>query len=110
MTIHETSPPAPALDAFVAALIDWGATASQIVGHMDAVARANPTDTDASPVDIFRVLVTDTIATPLDGREDEIERAAALIALVDAEVSENIFLVPLDVPHEQPRQRRRPRR
>ncbi len=106
MTTHETPRPACALDLFVAALIDWGATASQIVGHMDAVARAEPHATDRSPVDIFRELVTDTIESPLDGREADLERAAALIALVDAEVTENIFLVPLDLP----RPKRRPRR
>ena len=110
MTTYQTPPPASALDEFVAALIDWGATASQIVGHMDAVARARPAESERSPVDIFRELVTDTIGLPLEGRDDDLQRAAALIALADREVGENILMVPLDAPREHPRARRRPRR
>ena len=67
-------------------------------------------ESERSPVDIFRELVTDTIGLPLDGRDDDLQRAAALIALADREVGENIFMVPLDAPREHPRARRRPRR
>jgi hypothetical protein len=94
-----TSPPEIAretpLDRLVAALVDWGATASQIVSHMELSRSVHATKSSRETVTVFRELLTETLAPTLADRPDELERAADLVARVDARIRDEIYLVAL---------------
>jgi hypothetical protein len=97
-----------ALDRLVAALVDWGATASQIVSHMELSERSGASTASRSVVEVFSGLMTETLAPVLAGREDELERAAALIEKVDRTVGEELFMVPIAPPRPRLRATRQP--
>ncbi len=100
--------PGPGLDRLVAALVDWGATASQIVSHMELSQRAGSSTASRSVVQVFSGLLAETLAPVLAGQEDELERAAAVIEKVDRTVGEELLMVPIAPPRPRVRTRRRP--
>ncbi len=64
MSITEEAGPDPALDRLVQALVLWGATASQIVAHMEHTKRSGASRSQASTVEAFATLVGE-IARPV---------------------------------------------
>jgi hypothetical protein len=100
--------PDPDLDRLVAALVDWGATASQLVSHMELSERSGASTASRSVVEVFSSLLTQTLGPKLAGREKEIGRAAALIEEVDRTVAEELFVVPLAPAPRRRGNRRRP--
>jgi hypothetical protein len=95
---HMTTPPIEShLEGLVAALVDWGATASQIVSHMEHVRASGASSASASTVDVFRGLLALILAPPLaDHAHDELEKAAALLEQVNGAVLAELLLVPLE--------------
>jgi hypothetical protein len=87
---------APALDAFVDAVLTSGGQLAQIIDHMGRAAAVAPAG--AEPVDaVLRRLIAGTLA-PLADRHDEATIASAAAVLEEAidAVNGEIFLVPLD--------------
>jgi hypothetical protein len=99
--------PSP-LERLVAALVDWGGTASQIVAHMELSKRSGASTAGRSVVAVFSGLLAETLGPVLAGRESELEKAAELIAKVDQTVRDEIYMVPLTPPRPRGRARRRP--
>jgi hypothetical protein len=92
------------VERLVAALVDWGATASQIVSHMELYQRAGASTTSRSTVETFRLLLTETLAPVLADRDDRLlDHAASLVATIDDTVRDEIVLVP---PPRRPRRSR----
>jgi hypothetical protein len=61
---HEITRETP-LDRLVAALVDWGATASQIVSHMELSRSVHAKKSSRETVTVFRELLTKTLAPAL---------------------------------------------
>ena len=80
------------MDRLVAALVDWGGTASQIVSHMEHTKRSGASTASRSVVEVFSGLLAQTIAPELAGRDDEVRRAAAMLEQVDRIVREEIYM------------------
>ena len=95
---HMRTPPTdPRLESLVAALVDWGATASQIVSHMEHVRASGAATASASTVDVFRGLLALILAPPLaDHTGDELEQAAALLEQINGAVLAEVLLVPVE--------------
>lgn len=107
MTASEEALPAAELDRLVAALVSWGATASQIVTHMEHTRRSSGACAHTSTVDAFVTLVCELTGPIVANRGLPLEQAAETIEVIDEEVREQVLLV------ASPRsraQRRRPRR
>ena len=83
------------VNRFVAALIMWGATASQIVSHMEASGSSGRSTATASTVEIFHRLVLSVLDPDMDGRHDHafLARAGTLVEAVVRAVGEEILLV-----------------
>ena len=109
MSINEQSAPDPALDRLVQALVMWGATASQIVAHMEHAKRSGASRSQASTVEAFTSLVGEIARPAVTGRGIPLEQAAMAIELIDEEVSAEVLLVDLPAARPRPRHRRRPR-
>jgi hypothetical protein len=101
-TVHDP------VERLVAALVDWGATASQIVSHMELSKRSGASTASRSVVEVFSGLLEETLAPRLGGRDAELDRAARLIDQVNQIVGEEIFMVPLAAPRPLGQRRRRP--
>ena len=93
---HDASQETP-LDRLVAALVLWGATASQIVSHMELSQRSGASTSSQRTVEVFSTLMAETLRPRLEGRAAALDEAAALIEEVDATIAEEILLVPLPV-------------
>lgn len=85
----------PPLERLVTALVDWRAAASQIVSHMERIARAGASKSSRSTVDVFSGLLVETIGPRLENGPEELEQAAVLIESIDEIVREEIDMVPL---------------
>jgi hypothetical protein len=107
-SIPNTRPKSP-LDRLVAALVDWGATASQIVSHMELWRNVHAKESSRATVEVFRELLADTLAPALAASGGELDRAAELIAQVDKTIRDEVMFVPLPG-HRRGRRSRRPRR
>jgi hypothetical protein len=108
-TTHDASPDTP-LDRLVAALILWGATASQIVSHMELSQRSGASTSSRRTGEVFSTLMAQTLAPRLEARAAALDQAAALIEEIDATIAAEILMVPLPVPAHpgRGRPRRRP--
>ena len=109
MSITEEPGPDPALDRLVQALVMWGATASQIVAHMERARRSGASHSQASTVEAFTALVGETALPVVAGRGMPLEQAARAIELIDEEVRAEVLLVDLPAARPRTRHRRRPR-
>jgi hypothetical protein len=103
--------PSP-LERLVAALVDWGGTASQIVSHMELSKLGR---IHREPIGGRRVhgLLAETLEPVLAGRENELENAAEPIEKsskpsTTRSVHDEIYMVPLTPPRPRGRVRRRP--
>lgn len=103
----DSSLPRPPLDELVAALIDVGASLSQIVNHMTDASR-EPGASEVPVPDVLASVLHDTLGTVQD-RHGETTIAAAGRVVADAAtvIAEEIFLVPIAGP--RPHRRSRPR-
>jgi hypothetical protein len=106
-TTHDASTET-ALDRLVAALVLWGATASQIVSHMELSQRSGASTSSRRTLEVFSTLMAETLAPRLEGRAAALDEAAALIEEIDATIAAEILMVPPTVSTH--RARGRPRR
>jgi hypothetical protein len=100
--------PAPdaGLDRLVHALVMWGATASQIVTHMEQSKRSGASRSQRSTVETFTGLVRE-LAEPVAARLDiALVDVAEAVEAIDQEVGEQVLLVPLAAPNRAARRRR----
>jgi hypothetical protein len=97
------------LERLVAALVDWGATASQIVSHMELWRNVHAKDSSRETVEVFRELLAGTLAPALAASAGELDRAAELVAQVDKTIRDEVLLVALPGGRRNrpPRRRRR---
>jgi hypothetical protein len=97
------------LDRLVAALVDWGATASQIVSHMELWRNVHAKGSNRETVEVFRELLANTLAPALAASGGELDRAAELVAQVDKTIRDEVLLVavPGGRRNRPPRRRRR---
>jgi hypothetical protein len=107
-SIPNTGPKSP-LDRLVAALVDWGATASQIVSHMELWRNMHAKESSRATVEVFRELLADTLAPALAASGAELDRAAELITHADKTIRDDVMFVP-PLGHRRDRPSRRPRR
>lgn len=107
MSTTQKREPDAALDRLVHALVMWGATASQIVAHMEHTKRSGASHSQASTVEAFSSLVGELAGPVLAGRGIPLEQAADAVEAIDEEVREQVLLVDLPVPHARTRHRRR---
>lgn len=105
MSDFEQAAPAAGLDRLVAALVSWGATASQIVTHMEHTRRFSGSCAHTSTVDAFGALVLEIAGPVVADRGPALDQAAASIEAIDEEVREQVLLV--DVPRSRVQRRRR---
>jgi|tagenome__1003787_1003787.scaffolds.fasta_scaffold16703718_1 hypothetical protein len=105
----ELTEPAPdaGLDRLVHALVMWGATASQIVTHMEQSKRSGASRSSRSTVEVFTGLVREFAAPAVAGRDIPLDEVAEVIEAIDAETVEQVVLVPLGAPNRAARRRRR---
>lgn len=96
-----------ALDRLVDALVSWGATASQIVTHMEHTRRSSGSCANTPTVDAFGKLVRELAAPVFEGRGLALADAAQSVEAIDEEVREQVLLVAL--PRSRAQRRRRPR-
>ncbi|HVF79567.1 MAG TPA: hypothetical protein VNA28_14825 [Solirubrobacteraceae bacterium] len=106
MTAFEEAEPDAGLDRLVAALVSWGATASQIVTHMERTRRSSGSCDYASTVDGFTALVRQLAGPVAAERGLALEPAAEAIEAIDEEVLEQVLLVA--PPRSRAERRRRP--
>ncbi|MES1158243.1 MAG: hypothetical protein ABUL67_03990 [Haliangium ochraceum] len=98
--------PDAALQRLVHALVMWGATASQIVTHMEQSKRSGASRSQASTVDAFAAVVSEIAAPVVAARRVALDQLAEAIEAIDAEVCEQVLLVPLAAPNRAARRRR----
>lgn len=106
MTSHTEPAPDAGLDRLVHALVMWGATASQIVTHMEHSKRSGASRSQRSTVDVFTGLVRELAAPVVAGRGIALGDVAQVVEAIDEEVAEQVLLVPLAGPDRAPRRRR----
>ena len=104
----ELTEPAPdaGLDRLVHALVMWGATASQIVTHMEQSKRSGASRSQTSTVEAFTDLVRELTEPIAPSLGVALEDAARAVEAIDAEVCEQVLLVPLPGPNRAARRRR----
>lgn len=105
-----TQQPAPdaALHRLVHALVMWGATASQIVSHMEHTKRSGASRSQKSTVEVFTAVVGEIALPVVAGRSFPLEQAAEAVELIDEVVREEVLLVALPARRSSARHRRRP--
>ena len=94
------------LDRLVHALVMWGATASQIVAHMEHTQRSGASRSQRSTVRCFSGLVRELAAPVVSRHAVGLAHVARTIEAIDAEVSSQVLLVPLAGPNRAARRRR----
>ena len=108
MSVTESPVPDPALDRLVYALVMWGATASQIVAHMEHTKRSGASHSRASTVDAFSALVGELARPVVAGGSIGLEQVAEMIEAIDERVGSEVLLVALPAPNRATRRRRSP--
>jgi hypothetical protein len=108
MSVTESPVPDPALDRLVHALVMWGATASQIVAHMEHTQRSGASRSRKSTVEVFSGLVGEVARPVVAGRSIALEQVAEVVEAIDDQVSSELLLVALPVPNRATRRRRDP--
>jgi len=107
MTTSEDEVPDAALDRLVDALVSWGATASQIVAHMELTQRSRSTCAEVSTVEAFTGLLRG-LARPLVRGGLPLDDVAEAIEAIDEEVCEQVLFVALPGGRRGAPRRRRP--
>ena len=107
--MDETRDILPPLDALVAALIEWGAIASQIVEHMWRSQQVTG-ETEPPIGVVLRTLLCGTLEPLAESREFELGVAARVVEDVTARVMDEIYLVPVEEFAPRNRAERRARR
>jgi hypothetical protein len=108
MDVTDSPVPDPALDRLVHALVMWGATASQIVSHMEHWQRSGASRSSASTVEVFSSLVGELARPVVSGRSIALEQVAEVVEAIDDKVSAELLLVALPAPNRATRRRRSP--
>ncbi len=108
MHVTESPAPDPALDRLVHALVMWGATASQIVAHMEHTRRSGASRSQASTVEAFSALVGELARPVVAGRSIALEQVAEVVEAIDDQVGSEMLLVALPAPNRATRRRRSP--
>lgn len=104
-TDHAGSDAGP--DRLVAALVSWGATASQIVTHMEQTRRSGASCASASTIEVFTSLVGQVAGPVVAAAAEDADAAATLVEAIDEAVGEEILMVPLPRSRADRRARRR---
>lgn len=106
MTVIKEPAADAGLDRLVHALVMWGATASQLVTHMEQSKRSGASRSQTSTVDAFTGLVRE-LAEPVAARLGVgLDDVAQAIEAIDAEVCSEVLLVPLAGPNRAAQRRR----